>query len=192
MVTVATPLEPQPYCLFDTAIGVCGIAWSARGLTRLQLPEANGEATERRLTATMARSGVADPSPEIQPVIDELRRYFAGERVDFQSVALDLALVSAFHRKVYDATRAVAWGQTTTYGALAAQTGSPDAARGVGQALGRNPIAVIIPCHRVLASGQKSGGFSAFGGVKAKARLLALEGVDLYGPRDGQLQLPLE
>ena len=102
-----------------------------------------------------------------------------GRRVDFSQLELDLAGVSDFHRAIYDAARRIGWGETVTYGELAEQVGSPGAARAVGQAMGRNPIPVIIPCHRVLASGRKIGGFSAPGGAVTKTRLLALEGVHL-------------
>jgi methylated-DNA-[protein]-cysteine S-methyltransferase len=105
----------------------------------------------------------------------------AGERIDFSAIMLDLAGVGPFHRGIYEALRRVGWGETTTYGALARQIGDPGASRAVGQAMGRNPIPVIIPCHRVLASGGKPGGFSAFGGAVTKQRLLALEGVHLDG-----------
>jgi methylated-DNA-[protein]-cysteine S-methyltransferase len=166
----------QHYCLFDTALGICGIAWSEHGLTRLQLPESDRAATVRRLRVGAA-TAVTDPPPPIKPVIAALQRYFAGEAVDFSAVALDLTDVGPFHRKVYDAARALGWGHTVTYGELARRTGDPGAARAVGQALSQNPVPIIIPCHRILASGGKVGGFSAYGGASAKLRLLALEGV---------------
>jgi methylated-DNA-[protein]-cysteine S-methyltransferase len=166
----------QDYCLFDTALGVCGVAWNQHGLTRLQLPESDRAATVRRLRVGAATS-VTDPPPPIKQVIAALQQYFAGEKVDFSSVALDLTGVGPFHRKVYDAARALGWGHTTTYGELAQRTGDPAAARAVGQALAQNPVPIIIPCHRILASGGKVGGFSAYGGATAKLRLLALEGI---------------
>jgi methylated-DNA-[protein]-cysteine S-methyltransferase len=110
-----------------------------------------------------------------------LERYFEGERIDFGGVALDLSGVGSFQRAIYDAARALAWGETATYGDLARQAGSPGAARAVGQAMGHNPVPIIIPCHRVLAAGRKIGGFSAHGGALTKQRLLAMEGVHLGG-----------
>jgi len=92
--------------------------------------------------------------------------------------------VPPFYVRVYEIARQIGWGETATYGELAARVGSPGAARGVGQALSRNPVAVIIPCHRILASGNKVGGFSAFGGSVSKERLLALEDVRLGVPKD--------
>ena len=177
----------QHYCLFDTAIGPCGVAWSDDGLTHLQLPEADRVATERRLSKSARRDAPDDPPEPIAQAIASLRAYFAGEPVDFSAIALDLADVPAFHRKVYDAARRVGFGHTVSYGALARELGDPGAARAVGQALGRNPLPVIVPCHRVLAANRQMGGFSAFGGTATKRRLLALEGVRL---RDEAPRLP--
>jgi methylated-DNA-[protein]-cysteine S-methyltransferase len=174
----AKPPRQDHYCLFDTAIGPCGVAWSERGLTRLQLPESDWAATEERLTAA-ANSSPEGPAPAIAQVITEIQRYLEGRRVDFSTVAIDLRDISPFHRRVYEAARSVGWGQTASYGELARRVGSAGAARAVGQALSRNPIAIIIPCHRILASGNRVGGFSAFGGISAKQRLLSLEGVHI-------------
>lgn len=172
---------PMHYCLIDTAIGTVGLAWSAIGVTRLQLPESSREATERRLRGGSVDVAEGAPPGQIEQAIIELRTYFSGARIDLSEIALDLARVGDFHRSIYDATRRVGWGETTTYGALARLAGSPDASRAVGQAMGRNPVPIIIPCHRVLASGGRPGGFSAFGGAVTKQRLLAMEGVHLDG-----------
>jgi methylated-DNA-[protein]-cysteine S-methyltransferase len=169
--------------VFDTAIGPCGVAWNARGLIGVQLPEANRAATERRLAARTASAGAAEPVPWVATLIADIGRYLAGEPVDFVKVAVDLSGLDPFRRRLYEAMRAVAWGRTTTYGELARQLGSTDweSAREVGEAMGRNPVPVVIPCHRVLAAGGKLGGFSAHGGASTKAKLLALEGVHLDG-----------
>jgi methylated-DNA-[protein]-cysteine S-methyltransferase len=164
------------YRVFDTAIGACGIAWSERGLTRLQLPEAHRGATEQRLRSKAARPSETAPAA-IDQVITNIQFYMTGQSFDFASVAIDLTDVDPFEQKVYEAARCVPWGHTVSYGELARQTGSPGAARAVGQALSRNPVPVIIPCHRILAKGHRIGGFSAPGGILTKERLLALEGV---------------
>jgi methylated-DNA-[protein]-cysteine S-methyltransferase len=166
------------YRLFDTAIGPCGVAWSELGVTALQLPEVDASATEKRLRARAAKASQAAPAG-IDQLIAEVRDYMTGRKIDFAAVALDLTNVEAFQRAVYDAARAVPWGRTVSYGELARQTGSPGAARAVGHALSRNPVPIIIPCHRVLAKGRRVGGFSAHGGTFTKERLLALEGVRL-------------
>jgi methylated-DNA-[protein]-cysteine S-methyltransferase len=177
---------PQRCSVFETDIGSCGVAWSEQGLTRFQLPEADEDATERRLRASVQGALPADPPPPVARAIADLQRYFAGERVDFSGIDVDLTGVPPFYVRVYEVARCISWGETATYGELAARIGSPGAARGVGQAMSRNPVAVIIPCHRVLASGKKVGGFSAYGGAVSKQRLLALEGVRLGAPKDRQ------
>jgi methylated-DNA-[protein]-cysteine S-methyltransferase len=113
----------------------------------------------------------------IDQVIAEIQGYMTGRNVDFAAVAVDLTNVDPFQLKVYEAARAIPWGHTVSYGELARRTGFPDGARAVGQALARNPVPVIIPCHRVLAKGHRVGGFSAPGGIFTKERLLGLEGV---------------
>ena len=102
-----------------------------------------------------------------QSLIKDIQRYLAGERIDFSGVAVDLAGVDPFRRRLYEAMRAIGFGSTTTYGELARMLGlmEPQAAQEVGQAMGRNPVPIVIPCHRVLAAGKKLGGFSAHGGV---------------------------
>ncbi len=164
----------QRFHIFPTPIGPCGIAWSEEGLTRFQLPEPDDAALLQRMANADAWTG-ALPSP-IAKAIAELERYFRGEEVDFSTLRLDLRACSLFHQAVYTATRSVRWGRVATYGEIARGIGSPGAARAVGHALSRNPIAIIIPCHRILAAGGKIGGFSAHGGAGAKARLLEIEG----------------
>ncbi len=170
---------PECHHLFDTAIGPCGVAWTVRGLTRVQLPEADRSATERQLLRRGSEPAGGRPPPGVQQAVDAIKRYAAGEQIDFAAVAVDLMGVSAFDRKVYETARRIGWGETATYGEIARQAASPGAARAVGRALGRNPVPIIVPCHRILASGGKVGGFSAFGGAATKERLLALEGVHL-------------
>ena len=174
---------PVHHHVFDTAIGPCGVAWTARGLTAVQLPGKDRAATERRLAAKAASAGAAEPPPWVAAVVADIKRYLAGEPVDFSAVAVDLSTLDPFRQKLYETMRSLSWGRTTTYGELARQLGSSDweGAREVGEAMGRNPVPVVIPCHRVLAAGGKLGGFSAPGGAKTKAKLLALEGVHLDG-----------
>ncbi len=174
--------------LFDTAIGTCGVAWSARGLVALALPERDAKATEQRVIAKSGSAGVAAPPPAVAAAIAQITRYCAGERIDFSAVPLDLSGIDPFRRRLYETMRALRFGETTTYGELArragsAQAGSEDweAARDVGAAMGRNPLPIVVPCHRVLAAGRKLGGFSAYGGTATKEKLLALEGVRLDG-----------
>lgn len=166
------------YHVFETAAGFCGIGWNGRGVTRFRLPARDARTTEREIARRMPGATPGDPAPEVETVIAATRRYFDGEVTDFSEVVLDLADQEDFFRRIYVALREVAWGETTSYGALAKRLGAgPEAARDVGQAMARNPVPLIIPCHRVLAAGGKLGGFSAPGGAGSKARMLALEGV---------------
>jgi methylated-DNA-[protein]-cysteine S-methyltransferase len=172
-------MATHTYAIFETAGGYCGIAWSERGITRFQLPTRSAEATERLLLRRTAGAKRGAPSPEVAEAIAAVQRYFAGEETDFSGFALDLDGQEPFFEQIYAAARRVGWGRTTTYGTLAKELGAgPEVARDVGQAMATNPVALFIPCHRVLAAGGKVGGFSAPGGAAAKLRMLELEGVD--------------
>jgi methylated-DNA-[protein]-cysteine S-methyltransferase len=163
------------YTLFRTAIGPCGIAWGARGIAAVQLPEVSESATLARLLRAQACACVQRPGPEVGRVIDDIVALLAGEPRDLQHARLDLAPIPPFYRSVYAIVRQIAPGQTRSYGEVAALCGDRRAARAVGQAMARNPFPIIVPCHRVLAAGGRSGGFSARGGVSTKLRLLAIE-----------------
>lgn len=178
------------YLIFETAGGFCGIAWNDVGITRFQLPTKSAESTERLLQRRLPQAERGTPPPEIREAVGAVKRYFAGERVDFSSLRLDLEDQDDFFKEIYAAARRVGWGHTTTYGAIARELGAgPQAARDVGQAMAKNPVALIIPCHRVLAAGGKIGGFSAPGGSTSKARMLELEGVRLTPPEPAQQSL---
>ncbi|MFK0332433.1 methylated-DNA--[protein]-cysteine S-methyltransferase [Rhizobium sp. NPDC090275] len=182
--------QAQHYAIFETAGGFCGIAWNAIGITRFQLPTSNADGTERLLLRRVPDAEPASPTPDIAQAIAAVKRYFAGEPIDFSDLALDLAGQDDFFRDIYAAARRLRWGETTTYGALAKELGhGHEAARDVGQAMAKNPVALIIPCHRVLAAGNKIGGFSAPGGSVSKARMLELEGVKLAPPKPVQQSL---
>ncbi|MGH6861779.1 MAG: methylated-DNA--[protein]-cysteine S-methyltransferase, partial [Phyllobacterium sp.] len=169
----------QHYRVFETAGGFCGIAWNGVGITRFQLPTRSAEGTERALRRRVPEAEPGSPPQNVAEAIAAARRYFEGEAIDFSGFTLDLGEQEPFFKEIYAATRRLDWGETTTYGTLARQLGAgPEAARDVGQAMARNPVPLIIPCHRVLAAGGKVGGFSAPGGSTAKLRMLELEGVE--------------
>jgi methylated-DNA-[protein]-cysteine S-methyltransferase len=171
------------YLIFETACGYCGIAWNDAGITRFQLPSSTAAATERNLLRRIPGAVPATPPADVAQTVAAVQRYFAGEETDFSAVKLDLSGQGEFFRQIYAAARRVGWGRTTTYGTLAKELGAgPEAARDVGQAMASNPVALIIPCHRVLAAGGKLGGFSAPGGSSTKMRMLELEGVNLAPP----------
>ncbi|ACP22545.1 methylated-DNA-[protein]-cysteine S-methyltransferase protein (plasmid) [Sinorhizobium fredii NGR234] len=178
------------YLIFETAAGFCGIAWSARGITRFQLPTRSPEATERLLLRRVPGAEPHPAPPAVAEAVAEVRRYFEGQEADFSGFELDLEEQDAFFREIYAAARKIPWGHTTTYGTLAKELGAgPETARDVGQAMAKNPVALIIPCHRVLAAGGKVGGFSAPGGASTKLRMLELEGVHVGPPAPAQQSL---
>jgi methylated-DNA-[protein]-cysteine S-methyltransferase len=164
------------FTFFDTAVGRCGIAWRAQDIAAVLLPEKTDAAARARLARRFPQAREAEPPPEIWRVIDGIVALLAGERRDLSDVALDCESLPAFHRRVYEVARTIRPGSTLSYGEIAARLGEPRAAREVGEALGRNPFPIVVPCHRVVAAGGKLGGFSARGGVATKLRLLEIEG----------------
>lgn len=176
----------RQFALFDTPIGRSGIAWGEAGITLVQLPEARESKTRARLLERVPEAREAVPPAHVQHALDAIAALLRGEPSDLGRIELDMAAVSPFHCRVYEAARGIAPGSTLSYGEIARQLGVPGAARAVGQALGRNPFAIIVPCHRVLAASGKMGGFSANGGIVTKRRLLALEAPSLDAvPGDG-------
>jgi methylated-DNA-[protein]-cysteine S-methyltransferase len=169
-------MTDQHYALFDTPIGICGIEWGPRGINGLQLPMGSDEKTRARIRQRHGDISETAPIEEVQHAIDRIVKLLAGERDDLKDIALDLDGVPDFNRGVYDIARSIPPGQTMTYGDIAKRLGGVELSRDVGQALGRNPCPIVVPCHRVLAAGKKPGGFSARGGVDTKLKMLAIEG----------------
>jgi O-6-methylguanine DNA methyltransferase len=140
------------------------------------LPEASPEQTRARLLRLFPSASEVTPPCDVQRAIDAIVALLRGEPIDLSFVTLDMETLPAFHRRVYDVARTIPPGTTRSYGDIASRLGEPHAARAVGQALGRNPFPIIVPCHRVLAANGRTGGFSAPGGTATKLRLLAIEG----------------
>lgn len=173
------------FALFETAIGHCGIAWGPQGLTGVQLPEGDAAATRARMSGRFPLAPERTPPPPVQAAIDKIAAMLRGEfpaPADLSDIVLDLRGVPAFHQRVYALARRLAPGETMTYGEMARQLGDPGAARAVGQALGHNPFAPVVPCHRILAASGGAGGFSAAGGIRTKLHLLEIEGAQFGGP----------
>ena len=168
-------MDALGYTLVNTAIGQLGIAWGGRGLVGVQLPDRPRRRPARACRARFPGATEAPPPPAVRPAVDAIVALLRGEPADLSSVTLDMDGVPDFHRRVYQAARTIPTGTTASYGEIAARLGSPGAARAVGQALGRNPFAIVVPCHRVLAANGRVGGFSADGGIATKLRLLAIE-----------------
>lgn len=169
-------MTEQNYTLFDSAIGRCGVAWNALGIIAVQLPQQNEQQTLKRIMQSCGEIDDAPPPASVQHAIDAMIDLLTGAKRDLTDVALDLDGVPDFNRNVYEIARTIPPGQTLTYGDIAKKLGGVDLSRDVGQALGRNPCPIVVPCHRVLAAGDKPGGFSANGGVVTKLKLLEIEG----------------
>jgi methylated-DNA-[protein]-cysteine S-methyltransferase len=179
----AAELEER-FVIFPTSLGDCGVAWRGAAVTRFRLPERDEATLAAELTARtgvrrLPLSRVASEAPWVAALIARVERHFLGARDGFADVPLDFTGVPAFHQRAYVLARTILPGKTRTYGELAARLGEPGAARAVGQAMGRNPFALIVPCHRVVAASEKPGGFSAHGGLRLKERMLQAEGVKM-------------
>ena len=168
-------MTDQHFALFDTRIGLCAIAWSPRGINGTQLPMGGEQKIRTRISQRDADATEAEPTAEVQQAIDRIVKLLAGEPDDLTDIELDLDGVPDFNRGVYDIARTIPPGKTVTYGDIAKQLGGVQLSRDVGQALGRNPCPIVVPCHRVLAAGNKPGGFSANGGVVTKLKMLEIE-----------------
>ena len=161
--------------VLQTNAGWVAMAFTDRGLSALSLPVATQDEAERRFTNKGMAISDGECLEHISLFADDLKRYFLGERVSFE-VELDLSGLTDWRRRVLMKTAEIPYGELITYGELAAAVGSPGAARAVGQAMARNPVPIVVPCHRVVAASGKLGGFSA--GLEWKRRLLALEGIE--------------
>jgi len=177
--------------IFEAAIGTCAIVWSAAGIVGVQLPETTEIATRARLQRRFPDADETAPPPFVHRAIEAIVALLRGEARELRDVPLDLDGVPEFNKRVYDIARTIPPGRTMTYGEIAKQLGDRLLARAVGQALGHNPVPLVVPCHRVVAASGKSGGFSAGGGVVTKLRLLTIEGAQPTGPTLFD-RLPLE
>ena len=166
------------FSLFPTPLGDCGIAWCNDTVLATHLPEETSADTSRRLAArTGATKG--EPSSIIRRAIASMTALLEGERTDLTSIGCDLGGIDPFAAQVYAMTRAIPSGETSTYGVIASQLGDKRFARDVGVALGRNPLPIIVPCHRVVGADGRLTGFLAAGGVATKLKMLAIEGAQV-------------
>ena len=158
------------YVIFNTSAGWVGILGSRAGLLRVTLPQRLPEGILQQLGISPNQAALTPQ--RFQNLMERLRAYFDGHKVDFPD-CLDFSTNTAFQREVWETTRLIPYGETRSYTWVAEQIKKQKAVRAVGQALGKNPLPVIIPCHRILASNGGLGGFS--GGLEMKRFLLNLE-----------------
>ena len=169
-------MDASGILVFETPIGPCGLAWGPRGLIGVSLPEPDAEAVRARLLRRFPEAIGSAPPAEVVDARDRILALLSGEAADLSPIPLDLDRIGDFERRLYAVARAIPPGQVVSYGELAARMGEPGGAQAVGQAMGKNPWPIVVPCHRVVGSGGKLGGFSAPGGVKTKLRILEIEG----------------
>ncbi|HUI46997.1 MAG TPA: methylated-DNA--[protein]-cysteine S-methyltransferase [Nitrospirota bacterium] len=172
--------QEAAWLTFPTSLGNCGVSWDAQGITSFFLPESAGKRVETRLKRmTKSKRASAVPPSWIKELTGKVIAHLKGEAQDFSNLPVHFIDISEFMRSVYRSAQKIRSGEVVTYSEMAARIGKPNAARAVGAALGKNPIPLVVPCHRVVASQGKLGGYSAPGGVETKAALLELEGVSL-------------
>lgn len=180
-------MDDRYFHLFDTAVGTCAIAWGPGGLLAVRLPAVEGGDLAVRMRRAVPGAIAAEPDGEATATIAAIRALLAGERRDLLELRVDMAETGPFDRAVYAIARTIPPGRTLTYGEVARRL-PPDVLgdmpasivpRAVGQSLGRNPWPIVVPCHRVMAAGGGTGGFSAPGGVDTKLALLRIEGAAL-------------
>lgn len=173
------------YALFTTPLGTCSISWNARALTGVYLPERDQATLLARMARRFPALTESPPPLFVQEAIAAITALLEGhppEPHDLTHLPLDMEGVPPFHQRVYELTRRIPPGETLTYGEVAQRLGEPGAARAVGQALGANPFAPVVPCHRVLGALTGTGGFSAHGGLQTKLKMLEIEGARFGGP----------
>lgn len=164
------------YALFDTELGRCGVAWGPNGVCAVSFAESSDEATVHHLRRRAPEASEAEPPQQIAAVIRDIQALFEGEKRDLSYVRLDWDGIGAFERAVYELSLKIQPGEAKTYGDLAQALGDVAHSRRVGQALGRNPFPIIVPCHRIVGADGAITGFSAPGGAKLKRKLLKIEG----------------
>lgn len=172
------------FALFDTDIGACAIVWSKRGVAGLQLPQSDAARTRARISRRFPTASEAPPPPAIATIIRRIGDLLSGGYDGLADVALDTSALSAFQSQVYAIARTIPPGETMTYGEIAERLGDKLLARDVGEAMGKNPYPILVPCHRVTAANGRLGGFSAPGGAATKLKMLQIEGAALGRQRD--------
>jgi methylated-DNA-[protein]-cysteine S-methyltransferase len=161
------------YAFTDSPFGPLLVAVTPRGLVRLAYPNEHMDLVLEEIGRTVSRRVLESPR-ETDAVRRELDEYFAGDRSAFD-VPVDFVSVQGFRRRVLEAAERIPFGQVRSYTQVASDAGSPRGARAAGNALGSNPIPIVVPCHRVVHAGGGLGGYT--GGLDRKVTLLTLEGV---------------
>ena len=169
-------IKTQWYALFQTAYGWCGIVFGKNGIITICLPEPQKLKLKNKILSCFRN--IEEGSHRIKYVIRDISKYFKGENVHFSCV-LDMSSMTPFQKEVYRETRKIPFGKTQSYNWLAEKIGIAGGARAVGNALGKNPMPLLIPCHRIIRKNGMLGGFSSPGGIFLKKKMLLMEGVSI-------------
>lgn len=176
--------EQQSWLIFPAANSYCGVAWCAQGVTHFLLPETTAARMREELQAA---TGAHEPAKKIplwiRSLVRQVALHITGKPQDFSAIPVFVEKATPFMREVYAEARRIPAGEVISYAQLAMRIKKSGAVRAVGTALGKNPVPLIIPCHRIIAASGKLGGFSAHGGMEAKKALLHCEGINIEKPR---------
>ena len=165
------------YSIFKTKIGSCSLSFSDTKLLSFYLPHEDKNFLKSKFKASSLIYLSKDKEPEwVKTLISKVQEHFSGNLQDFKNIPISLESCSDFTKSVYIAAKKIPAGSTCSYSELAKKINNPKSSRAVGTALGKNPFLLIVPCHRVITSAGKLGGFSAFGGIKTKQKILEIEG----------------
>lgn len=178
-------MKQADFCLFSTKLGTLGLAWTEDGLIAVQLPEKTATQTCTQLLKKLPTYSATETEKFpafIRELIKKLDKHLSGNAQDFSQTKISWNTTSTFAKDVYQfCLKSLNSGEIATYGEVAKAVGKPKSARAVGMVMGKNPMPIVMPCHRVISSSKRNRlcGFSAFGGVDTKEKLLALEGISL-------------
>ena len=162
------------YSVFKTLFGWMGVVEGGKGLKKIILPHSSRVEVEKDIFREFP--GIENNNASERPLADSLVKYFKGDKIT-QCFSFDVTGYTEFFVSIWKTTQTIPWGEVRSYQWVSAQIKSPGSFRAVGNALGKNPFPIIVPCHRVIRSDGRLGGFSAPGGILLKQRLLELEGV---------------
>ena len=165
------------YAIFKTSLGWCGIIFGKQRLIKIYLPGLKKEKLKKIIHSS--NKNIVERSNSINVLIRKICSYFKGKNIRL-NIPIDMEAVTEFERKVYKQAMKIPFGKVKTYKWLAEKAGVPNGARAVGNALSKNPVPLIIPCHRVIKSNGSLGGFSAPGGILIKRKMLSIEGHENY------------
>lgn len=168
-------MQATAFAIFETALGPGVIAWNEAGVRGMALPGPDEAAQRAYVARRHPQAEEAPPPADVADAIAAVQALLGSGRADLTGVPLDLSDTPPLHQRVYEIACAIPAGETLTYGDIARRLGDVALSREVGQALGKNPIPIIVPCHRILAANGGTGGFSAPGGVDTKLKLLTIE-----------------